>query len=257
MELLGVRFDPLTQQEVVEHVIAELNSGRGGHVITPNVDILRQLQKPDLRPLLRSVDVVVVDGTPILWASRLKGAALPERVTGADLIWSLAEAAVRRHLRVFLLGGAEGVAAEAGERLRHRYPGLQVVGTHSPPWGFERRPADMAEITDRLSATRPDLAFIGLGFPKQDLLASRLREQLPHAWFIGCGAALDFAAGGVSRAPRWMQDAGLEWVARLSHEPRRLFKRYVVDDAPFALRLLASSAVAGVLGRASSARRPR
>lgn len=253
----GVPFDVLTQREVVAQVFAQLDAGTGGHLITPNVDILRRLRERSLQPVLRSASIVVGDGKPVLWASQLRGTPLPERVTGADLIWSLTEEAARRGRRVYLLGGGPGVADEAGERLSQRHAGLHVVGTHCPPLGFEQDPSEMSGIRARLTAARPDVVFVGLGFPKQDLLAARLRDEVPSAWFIGCGAALDFAAGRVTRAPRWMQEVGLEWLARLWQEPRRLGRRYLIEDAPFACGLLATSAVVGVRHRFSRARRRR
>ena len=127
----------------------------------------------------------------------------------------------------------------AAAELSRRYPGLQVAGTDAPPAGF-----DVAEAGRRLAAARPDIVFVGLGFPKQERVIAAVAAGLPGAWFIGCGAAIPFAAGALPRAPRWMQRAGLEWVYRLLSEPRRLVRRYLVDDLPFAARLLLLAALA-------------
>ena len=238
-----------THDKVVQCVTAELAAGRGGHLVTPNVDILRQMRDPTLHPIGTSARIMVADGAPLIWASRLQGTPLPERVTGSQLIWSLTAAAERNEWRVFLLGGGPGVAARAAEVMHERFVDLPRVSTHCPPFGFEHSPAEMRNIRNALLAASPDLVFIGLGFPKQDLLAAQLRDVLPHAWFVGCGGAISFVAGTTHRAPEWIQRWGLEWLHRLTREPRRLARRYLVDDAPFALRLLLNAAFRGLAAR--------
>ncbi|WP_239116579.1 WecB/TagA/CpsF family glycosyltransferase [Planotetraspora phitsanulokensis] len=236
----GVKVDPLTEAQVVEHVVAALRRGRGGHLVTPNVDICRAISRhADLRALVTRADLAVADGMPLVWAARLLGRPLPERVTGADLIWSLSEAAAADGVPVYLLGGPPGVAETARDVLCDRYPGLVVAGTDAPPYGFETCPEALAEVRRRLVAAAPRLVFVGLGFPKQDRLIAMVRADLPGAWFVGCGSAIAFTAGAVRRAPAWMGDHGLEWLFRLLSEPGRLARRYLVDDLPFALRLLA------------------
>jgi len=239
-----VRFDNLTEGDAVRRIMAGVTAEVGGTVVTPNVDILRTLtRRADLRELVRSATLVLADGIPLLWAARLGGKPLVARVAGSSLIYSVSAAAAREGASIFLLGGAPGIAALAGESLQARFPGLQVAGSNCPPLGFDRDPAALATLQAELEAAQPDIVFCGLGFPKQELLAGSLRDALPGAWFIGCGAALAFAAGQVRRAPRWMQRSGLEWVHRLVLEPRRLFRRYIVHDLPFAILLLARCAV--------------
>ena len=238
----GVPFAAWTELEVVQHVMAALGRGEGGALHTPNVDILRQLRRPELAEVVRGVDLIVPDGMPIVWASRLRGTPLPERVAGSSLFWSLSRAAVGAERSVFLLGGGEGTAQRAAERLSTEVPGLQVAGWHFPPFGFERRPDELADVEHAVLEAKPDIVFVALGFPKQERLALRLRSSLPGAWFVGCGGTLAMAAGQVSRAPQWVQRTGLEWAYRLAQEPRRLARRYLVDDVPYALGLLARSA---------------
>jgi N-acetylglucosaminyldiphosphoundecaprenol N-acetyl-beta-D-mannosaminyltransferase len=242
VDLLGVRFAAWTEQRVLDEVFGALSerSGgpRGGWIVTPNVDVLRQIARSaDVRALVSHADVFLADGIPLIWASRVQGTPLPERVTGAALLPRLSERAAAEQRRVFLLGGADGVAPAAVTALRERHPGIAADGW-SPPFGLEATPEGMVEIRARVSAAAPDLVFCGFGFPKQERVIYALRDLLPDAWFVGCGAALNFAAGEVSRAPDWMQRNGLEWVHRLWKEPRRLFRRYVIDDIPFALELL-------------------
>ncbi|MBG0814959.1 WecB/TagA/CpsF family glycosyltransferase [Planomonospora sp. ID82291] len=229
----------MTETEVVDHVVAALKRGEGGHIVTPNVDISRAVARDAaLRRLVEGADLAVADGMPLVWAARLLGTPLPGRVTGADLIWSLSEAAAFYRYPIYLLGGPPGVAEQAAVRLADRHPGLLVSGVDAPPYGFEDVPGGYDRIREAIVAAGPRVVFVGLGFPKQDRLIARLREELPGTWFIGCGSAIAFAAGAVRRAPTWMQRSGLEWLFRLLSEPGRLARRYLAEDLPYALKLL-------------------
>lgn len=245
VDLDGTGIDRITEGEVVAVVREAIAAGRGGRIITPNVDILRQAQVDQrVREYLDDADLIVADGMPLVWASRLTGTPLPERVAGSSLIWSLSEGLGRDGRSVFVVGGTPGFdgtadgAARAADRLAGRCPGLRIAGSLCPPFEFEKDPEAYGEVCDRIAAAQPDLVFVGLGFPKQEVVVSRLRAYLPDAWFLGCGAAVNFVTGDVDRAPRWMQRSGLEWAHRLGTEPRRLASRYLRHDAPYALRLL-------------------
>ncbi len=238
----GVGVDALTEEQVVRRVAAALEAGRGGHIVTPNVDICRlATADPSLMELVWAAELVVADGMPLVWAARILGTPLPERVTGADLIWALSELAARRGWPVYLLGGPQGAPQQAARELTSRFPALRVCGAHAPPYGFDTTPAGRDLVRRKVIAARPRLVFVGLGFPRQDRLIADLRGGLPGAWFLGCGAAIAFAAGTAPRAPEWMRRAGLEWAFRLGSEPGRLARRYLVDDLPFAVRLLGRS----------------
>jgi N-acetylglucosaminyldiphosphoundecaprenol N-acetyl-beta-D-mannosaminyltransferase len=247
--LAGLDFDGLTEAETVRHIVGASHRAEGGWVATPNVDICRQARRdPSLRQLIGTASLVVPDGMPLVWAAQLSGHPLPERVAGGSLIFSLSEAAAQQGLSIYLLGGAPGVPQRAGEELSGRYPGLRVVGADSPPLGFDTDPRAVEGVRDRVAAAAPDIVYVGLGFPKQERLITTLAPACPRAWFIGCGAAIPYAAKALPRPPAWMRRAGLAWLFRLWNEPRRLFRRYLVDDLPFAIRLLTSSA-AGRLHR--------
>ena len=205
---------------------------------------------PRVRGYLDDADLIVADGMPLVWASKLTGTPLPERVAGSSLIWSLSGGLGRDGRSVFVIGGDPArprrrtAPTRAADRLAAACPGLRIAGTLLPgvrlragPGGVRRRPSP------RSVEAKPDLVFVGLGFPKQERVISRLRAELPRTWFIGCGAAINFVAGDVDRAPRWMQRTGLEWAHRLGTEPRRLAGRYLEHDAPYALRLLAGAAI--------------
>ncbi|GIE95991.1 WecB/TagA/CpsF family glycosyltransferase [Paractinoplanes rishiriensis] len=246
VQLDGTGIDRITEAEVVAVVRNALADGRGGRIITPNIDILRRAQaEPETRRHLADADLIVADGMPLIWASKLGGTPLPERVAGSSLIWSLSAGLGRDGRSIFVIGGAPGRRGEsdgatrAADRLTRECPGLRVAGTFCPDFGFERDPAAYADLCTKVIDADPDLVFVGLGFPKQEDVIARIRPFLPRAWFVGCGAAVNFVAGDVDRAPRWMQRTGLEWAHRLGTEPRRLAGRYLRHDAPYALRLLA------------------
>lgn len=261
----GCGVDVCTEDQVVTEVRRALDQGTGGRIITPNVDILRQARRDEqVRGYLADATLVVADGMPLIWASRLAGTPLPERVCGSSLIWSLSAGLARDCRSVYLLGGepatrAPGVAVRqrqpssagppppddgarrASRRLVEACPGLRIAGQDSPPYGFDRDPVALAAACRAVIEAKPDLVYVGLGFPKQEWLISKLRPELPFTWFLGCGAAINFVAGDITRAPAWMQRTGLEWAHRLVTEPRRLARRYVGHDAPYALRLLLSA----------------
>ncbi|GAA3673919.1 hypothetical protein GCM10022224_042800 [Nonomuraea antimicrobica] len=255
----GIEVDAVTEADVVRRVAVALELGRGGRIVTPNVDICRAADAdPALRTLVRSADLVVADGMPLVWAARLLGTPVPARVTGADLIWSLCALAAERGWPVYLLGGGPpDVVRVAARELTARHPGLDVCGVHAPPYRFDDTPEGTARVRGKVVAARPRLVFVGLGFPRQDRLILALREELPQAWFVGCGAAIAFAAGTTARAPGWMRRAGLEWAFRLACEPGRLARRYLVDDLPFAVRLLGGCLVTRLRCRSGRGRGPR
>ncbi len=243
VDLLGVPFDNLSEDEVIDQILGSVAAGTGGSVLTQNIDILRAITRDtELRRLASAATLVVADGVPLLWAAKLTSHPLAGQVAGSSLIVSLSAAAAERGASIFLLGGAPGVAVAAGKALQESFPGLIVAGTNCPPIGFESDPAGLSALAADVQAARPDIVFCGLGFPKQERVTAVLSPALPATWFIGCGAAITFAAGQIPRAPRWMQRTGLEWLHRLSREPRRLFRRYIIDDLPFAVLLLARSA---------------
>ena len=238
--VMGLPFDTIDESELVGLFREGVRSGRGGWIVTPNLDILRQFTADaESRELILAASHRVADGAPIVWASRLAGVPVPDRVPGSDLVLSLPGAAAKTGVRVFLLGGKPGVAHAAARRLEDLHPELGSVGSYCPPYGFEDDPAELARIRAALCETSPVLVLIGLGFPKQERLIRRLRAELPQAWFAGVGISLSFLAGDQQRAPAVLQRLGLEWLHRLSREPRRLFRRYLIQGLPFSLRLFA------------------
>jgi N-acetylglucosaminyldiphosphoundecaprenol N-acetyl-beta-D-mannosaminyltransferase len=228
---LGI--DVLKRSEALDAIVRLVREGRGGTVFTPNVDHVVQAEHdPAFRAAYGRADLSLVDGTPVLWAARLLGTPLPEKLSGSDLFEPLVERAAEEGLRVALLGGGPGIGQLAAANLRERLPKLQVVETLAPRIGLS--PTDEErECVARLAHARADLVFVCLGAPKQELFSDRNREALAPAVLVGFGAAVDFAAGTMPRAPAWMSRFGLEWAFRLAREPRRLAARYLLRDPEF------------------------
>lgn len=250
IRLNGVNIHQITEKQCVDYILDELDAGHGGTVVTPNLDHLHRCEHDlNFGALVAEAQLVVADGMPLVWASRLQGTPLPERVAGSNLVSSLTGAAADRGRSVFLLGGSPGTAEGAGELLKQRFPGAKIAGSLCPPPGFEHDAKLLGQIESALLAADPDIVYVALGSPKQERLIGRLKRLLPQAWFLGVGVSFSFLTGDVKRAPLWMQKSGFEWVHRLQQEPKRLFKRYVVVGIPFAGMLLTRSAVRGLASK--------
>lgn len=221
----------VTATEALDHVTRLIASGKGGYIVTPNVDHVVQAEHSnELAAAYEEASLSLVDGQPLVWLSRLIGDPLPAKISGSDFVPLLMETAAREGWRVFFLGAAEGVGAKAADVLRKRLPALQIVGIESPRIGFDQDGAECDRLLGSIHDAQTDLLVLALGCPKQELLMHRWKGSLGRTVAIGSGATLDFIAGNVPRAPRWMSDRGLEWLFRLAREPRRLSRRYLVRD---------------------------
>jgi N-acetylglucosaminyldiphosphoundecaprenol N-acetyl-beta-D-mannosaminyltransferase len=237
--ILGVPLDPVTIDEALARIAGMVASGESHYVVTPNVDFLVQSRRnPELHRILCEADLVLCDGQPLVWASRLLGNALPERVAGSDLAPRLIAQAERMGHRIFLLGATPESNAQAVARLQQRHPRLEIAGHYAPPFKPLAQ-MDHDEIVCRVRAAEADILFVSFGCPKQEQWIAMHYRQLEVPVCIGVGATIDFLAGRVRRAPVWMQRSGLEWTYRLLQEPRRLFRRYLTDICCFGPDLLA------------------
>lgn len=239
VDILGVPFDRVNLAGAVNRIESMIAGGGSHFVVTPNVDFLVKARRdPELLGILNKADLVLCDGKPIVWASRWLGHPLPGRVAGSDLIPSLLVRAAEKGWRIFLLGGAPGIAAEASRRIASAHPSLPPVAHYSPPF----RPLnDMNndEIAERIRAARPDIVLVCFGCPKQEKWISRNFAELGVPVMIGAGATIDFLAGRMARAPQWMRQSGTEWIFRLLQEPGRLAGRYADDLVNFAPAVVA------------------
>jgi N-acetylglucosaminyldiphosphoundecaprenol N-acetyl-beta-D-mannosaminyltransferase len=245
----GVPFAPFTLAEAIAAIDGLIKKGRPTYFITANTHYAMLTEKDSgLRAINARAAFIVADGAPLVWASRWQGSPLPERVAGSDLIYELSATAAKKGYRLFFLGAAKGVAEEAAQRLGARYPGLQVVGTECPPFR-ELTVVEEHALIARIRSTRPDMLLVAFGQPKGERWIDRHLAELGVPVSVQVGASLDFAAGRVRRAPRWMQKSGLEWAFRLGLEPSRLFARYA-GNAWFIISMVFSDV-------ANWARRPR
>ena len=240
VSLLGIEFAAISESECVQALVRLIKGGQGGNLLTMNLDHTRRyFQKPNTRPIYDGATMRVADGMPLVWGSRLLGHALPERVTGSNLIWSLTKAAADAQLGIFLLGGNPGTAEKTANLLREQSPHLNVVGINCPKHGFETCAEELNGIYSELIEKRPDIVYLAIGSPREERFALELRSVLPKAWIVGVGISFSFVCGEIKRAPAWMQMLGLEWLFRLLQEPKRLFKRYIVNGIPFFFQFMA------------------
>lgn len=242
IRLCGMEVDVVDTPGLIDRIFDGLVEGHGGWVVTANLDILRQYVATEgARELYEGADVRVADGMPLVWAARVLGQALPERVAGSSVSWMLAEQAAGEDRSIYLLGGEPEAADLARNVLQARYPGLDIRGCSSPMLACPPSDDEVASVIADLEAAQPDIVFVAMGAPKQDHLIAAVRERFPATWFIGVGATLGFISGREQRAPEWAQRLGLEWAHRLVHDPRRLARRYLVDDLPFVARLFSTA----------------
>jgi N-acetylglucosaminyldiphosphoundecaprenol N-acetyl-beta-D-mannosaminyltransferase len=226
-------IDAVTCRDALD-VVEQLVNGNGGTVFTPNVDhIVLAEDNERFRDTYSRVSLSIADGMPLIWASRLLREPLPEKISGSDFVPVLLERAAKRGWRVYLLGGAPGVGVLARDKLLAQHPNLQIVGVDAPRFDADDPPETRVPVLDRVRTTRPHIVLVAFGAPKQELWIDFAREALRPAVLMGVGATLDFIAGTMPRAPRWMSASGLEWLFRLVREPRRLWKRYLVRDPRF------------------------
>jgi N-acetylglucosaminyldiphosphoundecaprenol N-acetyl-beta-D-mannosaminyltransferase len=240
LRIAGLPIDPLTLTAAVSAIEELVLAGEGGTVFTPNVDHVVEFQdNAALREAYEAASLSLVDGMPVVWASHVFAKVpLPEKVSGSDLVMPVLRAAAARGLRVFLLGGGEGVADRAKAELEQMLPGIQIVGTMAPRVDMREPPERRANIREAVKRAAPDLVLVAFGAPKQELWMHESRAFLAPAVMLGIGAALDFIAGTLPRAPRWISESGLEWLYRLAREPLRLWRRYLVRDPRFLWILL-------------------
>ncbi len=231
IKFLNTEVDNITMNEAVQKIEQLILNKKPSYVVTPNVDHIVKLETDkEFQEVYKEADLILTDGMPLIWISKFKKSPIKEKVSGSDLFPEVCKLAANKGYKVFLLGAAEGVAAQAAENLKEKYNGLNVVGTYSPSYGFEKKEDEIQEIIKMINEVKPDILAVGLGAPKQEKFLYNYRKQLNVPVALAIGASIDFEAGNIDRAPKWMQYSGLEWFYRLCKEPKRMFKRYLVDD---------------------------
>lgn len=231
MEFLNTKIDNLTMEESLKIIDLLINIKNPSYVVTPNVDHIVKLEEDkEFQEVYENANLILTDGMPLIWISKIKKTPIKEKVSGSDLFPKVCELAAKKGYKVFLLGAAEGVAEKAARNLERKYDGLNIVGTYSPSYGFEKKEDEINHIIDIVRKTKPDILAVGLGAPKQEKFIYKYKDELNVPISLAIGASIDFEAGNVKRAPKWMQKVGLEWLYRLYKEPKRMFKRYLIDD---------------------------
>lgn len=238
MKLFDIDFSELSLRDVAE-LILEVSGrelARGEYIVTPNVDFVVRYKKDEyFKRVVDSAMLRLPDGMPIVWFSKLFGGkySLTQRVTGADLLPMVCSMNRAYGRRIVFVGGDPGVSSQARDQINAEFPGAQVVDSYFPPYGFERSEKEREALASFLYRSRPDIVFFGVGSPKQEVYMYENLNNLYPSVYICCGAALDFASKLKKRAPRFVQYSGMEWLWRFFSDPRRLFKRYFLDDSYF------------------------
>lgn len=235
VNMFGINIDNLTLEEACKIIIEKAkNKNKYEYVVTPNVDHIIKLQKDkEFFEVYENAALVLPDGMPLIWASKILGQPLKERVTGSDVFPLVCEMAENEGLSVYFLGGLEGVADKAKVNLLKKHPNLKIVGVYSPPFGFENDMNENKKIISLINNAKPDILFVGVGAPKQEKWIYHNLSDLKVPISLGIGASFDFIAGTINRAPKWMQKNGIEWLWRFGQEPKRLFRRYFIEDIAF------------------------
>jgi len=231
VEIMNTSYTNVTLQEAVELAEHFVQNQQKAYIVAVNADVCMRIENdPYLKEITDAADMVLADGKPIVWISKLYKRPLKERVTGSDLVPALCALSAERGYSVYILGGKEGIAEQAKANLEQKYPGINVCGTYSPPFGFEKDAAELANIREKISASKPDFMIACFGCPKQEKFIYENYANYDAYVSVCAGATVDFLAGNVKRAPKWMQNHGLEWLFRITQDPKRLIKRYLIDD---------------------------
>lgn len=230
MKFLNTHVDNITMEEAIQEIDRLIQNKNHSYVVTPNMDHIVLIEKDELfKEIYDNANLVLTDGKPLLWIAKRHGTPIKEKVSGSDLFPRLCELAAMKGYNIFILGAAEGVASKAAENLKKKYDGLQISGTYSPPVGFENSDLIVEDIIDKINKSNADILAVALGSPKGEKFIYRIKESICPSLSISIGATIDFEAGVVKRAPKWMSRIGLEWLFRITQDPKRLFKRYWND----------------------------
>ncbi len=234
VSIAGVPVHNLSMQETLSKIEELIANREPCYLGSVNADmVVRCFRDRSFAEYYKKCHLSLTDGVPILWASKFLGTPLKEKVAGSDLVPQLCELANTKGYRIFFLGGRPGAAEVARTKLLQRFSNLHIVGTYAPPFGFEKDSRELWKIEQMIKQAAPDIVLVGLGAPKQEKWIQQHCQRLGVPVMMGVGVTFEFIAGIVQRAPLWMQKSGLEWLWRLSMEPKRLWRRYLVDDMQF------------------------
>lgn len=229
--LLNTYVNNVSMNETIAYIEKLVQEKKRSYVVAINVDVVMKIEEDKyLKEITDNADMVLVDGKPLIWVSNWHKKPVKEKISGSDLVPNICEVAAKKGYSIFFIGGKDGIAEQAKKNLEEKLPGINIVGTYAPPFGFEKDEEELDKINTMITEANPDLLIVCFGCPKQEKFIYENYQKYAPTVSICAGATIDFLAGNVKRAPKWMSDHGLEWLYRFSQEPKRLFRRYFVDD---------------------------
>ena len=236
--LLNTYVNNVDMTEALSAISKMISSGRKSYIVAINVDVVIKIEEDSyLKEITDNADMVVVDGKPLIWISKWHKHPVKAKISGSDLVPLLCEKARENKYSLFIIGGKDGIAEKAKENIERNLPGINIVGTYAPPFGFEKDDKELNKINKMISEAHPEILIACFGCPKQEKWIYENYQKYDAKVSICAGATVDFLAGNINRAPKWMSDHGLEWFYRFIQEPKRMFKRYFIDDIKI-LRLI-------------------
>ena len=229
--LLNTYINNMDMDETLDAIETMLDGEGKNYIVPINVDVVMKIENDSyLKEIIDNADLVLIDGKPLVWISNWYNKPIKAKISGSDLVPLLCERSLKKGYTIFLIGGRDGIAQKAKARLEKELPGIKIVGTYAPPFGFETDVREIKKINQMITAAHPDLLIVCFGCPKQEKWIYENYKKYDAKVSICAGATVDFLAGNVARAPHWMSDHGLEWFYRFMQEPKRMFKRYFIDD---------------------------
>lgn len=229
--LLNTYVNNVSMDEAIQEIEKMILQKKKSYIIPINVDVVTKIENDhELKAIVDQAEMVLVDGKPLIWISKLYKRPVKKKVSGSDLVPALCEVAAQKGYSIFIVGGKEGIAQRAEQNLVKKYPNIQIAGTYAPPMGFEKDEKELKKMNDMLNGVKADILVACLGCPKQEKWVYDNYQKYDVIVSICAGATVDFMAGTLKKAPKWMSEVGLEWFYRFIQEPRRMFKRYFVDD---------------------------
>ena len=229
--LFGITIDNLNFDELISRITDLIDKKQKGYLVTPNVDHVVKLQKDsEFKKAYQAATITVADGVPIIWVSKLVRKPLKEKLSGSNIFPKLLPLAEKKGYSVFFLGASKKANYLAYQKIKKMHPKINIVGRYAPPFGFEKDENEQKKIANLINKTKPQMLFLFLGTPKQEKWIYNHYKELSFTTAFCLGASLDFVAGTSKRTPRFFEKIGFEWLWRLLIEPKRLFKRYIIDD---------------------------
>lgn len=229
--LLNTYVNNVSMAETIDNIKQLIEKKKKSYIVPINVDVVIKIEEDDyLKQIIDNADMVLIDGKPLVWIAKHHKKPVKAKISGSDLVPLLCEVAAEKGYTIFIIGGKSGIAEQAKTKLKEKYPNISIVGTYAPPFGFEKNEIELMKINKMISVVHPNILIACFGCPKQEKWIYENYKKYDAIVSICAGATVDFLAGNAKRAPKWMSNCGLEWFYRFLQEPKRMFKRYFIDD---------------------------